>query len=62
MEEVSIPWKTIKDTWNYSLPKKKKKFWEDAIMKLPEKWQKVKEQNDEYLFSEVHGENENCVF
>ena len=62
MEEVSIPWKTIKDTWNYSLPKKKKKFWEDAIMKLPEKWQKVKEQNDEYLFNEVHGENENCVF
>ena len=31
-------------------------------MKLPEKWQKVKEQNDEYLFNEVHGENENCVF
>ena len=62
MEEVSIPWKTIKDTWNYSLPKKKKKFLEDAIMQLPEKWQKVKEQNDEYLFNEVHGENENCVF
>ena len=29
--------------------KKKKKFWEDEIMKLPEKWQKVMEQNDEYL-------------
>ena len=28
---------------------KDKKFWEDEIMKLPEKWQKVMEQNDEYL-------------
>ena len=27
---------------------KDKKFWEDGIMKLPEKWQKVVEQNDEY--------------
>ena len=26
---------------------KDKKFWEDGIMKLPEKWQKVVEQNDE---------------
>ena len=61
MEKISILWKTIKDTWNYSL-QKKKKFWEDAIMKLPEKWQKVMEQNDEFLFNEVHAENENCVF
>ena len=28
---------------------KDKKFWEDGIMKLPEKWQKVVEQNGEYL-------------
>ena len=61
MEKISILWKTIKDTWNYSL-QKKKKFWEDAIMKLAEKWQKVMEQNDEFLFNEVHAENENCVF
>ena len=27
---------------------KDKKFWEDEIMKLPEKWQKVVEQNSEY--------------
>ena len=27
---------------------KDKKFWEDGIMKLPEKWQKVVEQNGEY--------------
>ena len=29
--------------------KKDKKFWEDGIMKLPEKWQKVVEQNGEYI-------------
>ena len=28
---------------------KYKKFWEDGIMKLPEKWQKVVEQNSEYV-------------
>ena len=28
---------------------KDKKFWEDGIMKLPEKWQKVVEQKDEYI-------------
>ena len=27
---------------------KDKKFWEDGIMKLPEKWQKVVEQKGEY--------------
>ena len=28
---------------------KDKTFWEDRIMKLPEKWQKVVEQNSEYI-------------
>ena len=28
---------------------KDKKFWEDGIMKLPEKWQKVVEQKGEYV-------------
>ena len=28
---------------------KDKKFWEDGIMKLPEKWQKVVEQNGEHV-------------
>ena len=28
---------------------KDKKFWEDGIMKLPGKWQKVVEQKDEYV-------------
>ena len=27
---------------------KDKAFWENGIMKLPKKWQKVVEQNDEY--------------
>ena len=45
----SIPWKTVKGTWNSSLLKKIKKFWEDGIMKLPEKWQKVVEQKGEYV-------------
>ena len=26
-----------------------KKFWEDEIMKLPEKWQKIVEQNSEHV-------------
>ena len=47
MEEISIPWKTVKGTWNSSLLKKIKKFWEDGITKLPDKWQKVVEQKDE---------------
>ena len=28
---------------------KDKKFWEDGIMELPEKWQKVVEQRGEYI-------------
>ena len=32
-----------------SFAQKDKKFWEDGIMKLPEKWQMVVEQNGEYL-------------
>ena len=31
------------------LAQKDKKFWEDGIMKLPEKWQKVVEQKGEYV-------------
>ena len=28
---------------------KDKKFWEDGIMKLPEKWQKLMKENSEYI-------------
>ena len=37
-----------KSTWNISLLKKIE-FWEDVIMNLPEKWQKVVKQNSEYM-------------
>ena len=37
---------TVKGTWNSCLLKKIK-FWKDEIMKLPEKWQKIVEQNGE---------------
>ena len=63
MEKISIPWRTVKDTRNSSLLKKIK-FWEDGIMKLPEKWQKVVEQNGEYVVLGEHGvlgENEKCL-
>ena len=49
MEKTSFPWKTVKGTWNSFLLKKNKKFWENGIMKLPGKWQKVVEQNNEYI-------------
>ena len=48
MEKISIPCKTVKGTWNSSLLKKIKKFWEDGIRKLPEKLQKEVEQKGEY--------------
>ena len=41
---------------------KDKRFWEDGIMKLPEKWQKVVGQRVNMLFNKVLGENEKCVF
>ena len=41
---------------------REKKFWEDGIMKLPERWQKVKKQNGEYVIHKVIGENEKCAF
>ena len=32
-----------------SFAQKDKKFWEDGVMKLPVKWQKVVEQNNKYV-------------
>ena len=49
MEKISIPWKTVKDTWSSSLFKKMTNFWADGIMKLSEKWQKVVEQKGDYV-------------
>ena len=49
MEKISILWKSIKGIWNSYLLKKNKKFGEDEIMNLPDKLQKVVEQNGEYI-------------
>ena len=48
MEKISVPWKTVKGTWNSSLLKKIKTLgrWNH---KLPEKWQKEVEQKGEYV-------------
>ena len=48
-KNMSILQKTIKSIWNSSLLKKKKKYGEDEIVNLPDKWQKVVEQNGEYI-------------
>ena len=45
-KKISIPWKTVHLEQFFA--QKDKKFWEDGIMKLPGKWQKVVEQKDEY--------------
>ena len=59
---ISIPWKTAKGTCNSSLLKKTKNISkEDRTVKLPEKWQKVVEQNI-MLFNKVLSEDEKCVF
>ena len=49
MEKVSIPWKTIKKHLEQFFAQKNKKFWENGIIKLPEKWQKVVEQSSKYV-------------
>ena len=43
MEKIPVPWKAPGTVF----AQKDKKFGEDGIMKLPEKWQKVVEQNVE---------------
>ena len=46
--KISIPWKTVKGTRQF-FAQKDNKLWEDGITKLPGKWQKVMEQNNEYV-------------
>ena len=47
MGKNSVLWKTAKDTWNNSFLKNIERFWEDGIMKLLKKWQKVVEEDGE---------------
>ena len=41
---------------------KDKKFWEDRIMTLSEKWQKIVEQNSEYIVPELSVKTKNVSF
>ena len=43
MEKIPIPQRTVKKHLKLFFAQKDKKFWEDGIMKLLEKWQKVVE-------------------
>ena len=42
--------------------KKDKTFWEDGIMKLPEKWQNIRNKMVNMLFNTILHKNEKCVF
>ena len=51
MEKFPNPWKTKKKKRHLEqlFAQKDKRSWEDGIMKLPGKWQKIVEQNNEYV-------------
>ena len=49
MEKKLFLQKIVEGTWSISLLKKIM-FWEDVTMKLPGKWQKVVEKNNECVF------------
>ena len=51
IEKTSIPWKTVKGTLELFFAQKDKKFREDELLNLTEKWQKVVEQNSELFCS-----------
>ena len=48
-EKISISWKTVTATWNSSLLKKIKSFRKMKLWSCLKKWQKVVEQNSEYI-------------
>ena len=49
MEKNSNTWKIVKGTYLEQFFAQQDKFWENGIMNLPEKWQKVAEQNGDYV-------------
>ena len=49
MEKISNFLEDCKRYLEQFFAQKDKKFWEDEIMKLPEKWQKIVEQNSEHV-------------
>ena len=49
MEEIFHSLLDCKRYLHHFFIQKDNRFWEDGIMKLPEKWQKVVQQNGEYI-------------
>ena len=49
MEEIVHSLGDCKRYLDQFFTQKDKRFWEDGITKLPEKWQKVVQQNGEYI-------------
>jgi len=47
LEKISLLWKIAKSTLKSYY--KTRKFWEDGIFKLPERWRKIVKKNDEYI-------------
>ena len=47
--KISVPWKTIERALEQFFAYEDKVFGEDGVMKLLLKWQKVVEQNGEYI-------------
>ena len=67
MEKISIPWKTVKGTWNNSLLKKIKNFGKMELWSFLKNgknyevsWKCNKRVNT--LFNKILGENEKCAF
>ena len=50
MEEIFHSLGDCKRYLDQFFTQKDKRFWEDGITKLPEKWQNMVEQNDESVF------------
>ena len=62
MEIISIPYKTVKGTWNNSLLKKIKSFEKTELRSCLKNGRRQWNKRVNTLFNKVLGENEKCVF
>ena len=62
MEKISIPWKTVKGTWNSSLLKKIKSFGKMKLWSCLKNHRKYWNKTVNMLFNKVLGGIEKCVF
>ena len=62
MEKISIPWKTVKGTWNCSLLKKIKSCRKMELWSCLKNGRRQWNKRVNTLFNKVLGENEKCVF